>query len=262
MQTKLPKILLLDIETAPNLVFSWGMYQEFNNFDMLEREWYILCWCAKWLDKKEVLSGALPDFPKEYKADKENDRFILEQLWKLMDEADIIVTHNGIAFDIKKIYARFAKHGMKPPSPFKTVDTLLSARKHFEFTSNKLGTLGRILDIGHKIDTGGFELWRKCMLGCKKSWALMVKYCKGDVLLLERVYKRLLPYMETHPNCGIYITETDPCCPNCGSPKLIKNGFAYSQSAKYQRLLCSVCGAWSRFKTNLIDKKKVKVASR
>ena len=257
-----PKILLLDCETAPNLTYIWGLHQELHTMDMFEKQWYILCWCARWLDSKTIIKSALPDFPKAYKSNRENDRFILEELWKLLDEADIVVTHNGVAFDLKKIYARFVIHGMTPPSPFKTVDTLLSARKHFDFTSNKLGDLGKILGLGTKVDTGGFELWRQCMLGNPNAWAKMILYCGNDVILLEKVYLKLLPYMEVHPNLGTYIDDKDPHCPNCGSTKLTKNGFAYTGQCKYQRVVCTDCGSWSRFKTNLIAKDKIKVVSR
>ena len=256
-----PKILLLDIETAPNLTWIWGLHQELHTMDMFEKQWYILCWCAKWLDDKQIIKSALPDYPKEYKSNKENDRLILDRLWKLLNEADIVVTHNGVAFDIKKINARFAIHGMKPPSPYKTVDTLLSARKHFDFTSNKLGDLGQILGLGKKVDTGGFQLWRDCMLGDKQAWVKMITYCANDVYLMEKIYLRLLPYMQCHPNLALYIDCDNAMCPNCASKNLQMNGFAYTSQAKYQRVVCKDCGTNARLKKNLFKKDKMKVMS-
>jgi len=256
------KCLFLDIETAPNLIWAWSMWKEWNSCEMLEREWYVLCWCARWLGENKIMSSALVDFPKAYKQDKENDKLILEKIWKLLDEADIVIGHNALEFDIKKLNARFLKHGMKPPSPYKVVDTCLCARKYFGFTSNKLGDLGKTLGIGEKIDTGGFKLWRACMLGDLSAWKLMVKYCGQDVSLLEKVYLKLLPYIENHPNLCVYIDENEMMCPNCASKKLQKHGFAFSNSGKYQRVVCTDCGAWARLKTNLLDKKKIKLASR
>lgn len=256
------KMLFLDIETAPNLVWMWQIRNEWNSTEMMEKEWYILCWCAKWSDSKNVMSSSLIDFPNEYKKDCENDKLILEKIWKLLDEADVVVGHNALEFDIKKLNARFIKYGMTPPSPYRIVDTCLSARKHFGFTTNKLGDLGKYLGLGEKIDTGGFKLWKECMKGIKSSWAKMVNYCKQDVVLLEKVYLKLLPYMETHPNCGIYTITDSAKCPNCGSEKVKKNGFAYSNSGKYQRLICTDCGAWSRDRKNLVAKTKEKLSSR
>jgi len=255
-----PKVLFLDIETSPNLTYIWGLHTELHTMDMWVKEWYILCWCASFKGDKTMITSALPDFAKEYKADKENDRFILEKLWKLLDEADIVVGHNSVAFDLKKINARFAIHNMKPPSPYKTVDTLLSARKHFDFTSNKLADLGKTLGLGEKIDTGGFSLWKRCISGDMSAWKHMVKYCSNDVILLEKIYLRLLPFMQTHPNFNNYIDEVNPVCTNCGSKNLQMNGFAYSNQAKYQRVVCKDCGTNCRYKTNML-KNKVKVVS-
>lgn len=257
-----PKILLLDIETAPNLAYIWGLYQELTTMDMIEREWYILCWRAKWLNEKKIFGSALIDFPKEYKKNPENDYHILLPLWKMLDEADIVITHNGVGFDLKKINSRFLVHGMKPPSPYKTVDTLIIARNKFGFTSNKLGDLCKTLGIGSKKETGGFNLWRQCMQGIRTAWNKMIKYCSWDVVLLEKVYLKILPFIDNHPNVGVYLDGNDPKCPNCGCDKLQKRGFGFSSLYKYQRLMCTRCGAWSRLRVNLFDKNKIKVISK
>jgi len=256
-----PKILFLDIETSPNIVYMWNMWQEWKSMEMIESEWYILCWCAKYLNKKGVMTSALVDFKDQYKQDPENDKKMLQVLWKLLDEAEVVCGHNIIDFDLKKINSRFMKHGMNPPSPFRVVDTLLSARKHFAFTSNKLGDLGKVLGLGEKLETGGFKLWRGCLKGDKASWKRMVDYCSRDVLLLEAIYNKLLPYIEHHPNMGAFVDNEEPMCPNCASKNLIKRGFAITNAAKYQRIQCSDCGSWSRFKKNLMVKGKVKTTS-
>src|ERR1044072_2516292 len=102
------KILLFDIETAPSLGYVWGKWEQ----DVLDfkREWYMLCFVAKWLDKKGMITGALTDF-KTYKKDPENDRELVKQLWHLFDEADILIAHNGDQFDVKKANARFTYYG-------------------------------------------------------------------------------------------------------------------------------------------------------
>ena len=42
---KTPKILLIDIETAPNLGYIWGKYEQ--NVIDYKTEWYLLSFCAK-----------------------------------------------------------------------------------------------------------------------------------------------------------------------------------------------------------------------
>lgn len=247
---KYPRILILDIENSPNLAYIWQCKTEYVPESMIEFPWYTLCWCAKWYGEKKVMSSALIDFPKEYKKDPENDRMIFDPLWKLLDEADIVVGHNIDRFDCRKINARFIMHDMLPPSPYKTVDTLKIARRFFMFTSNKLDDLAKYFKIGQKVDTGGFKLWRQCMQGNKTAFRKMVRYCKHDVELSEKIYKKLLPYISNHPNVGNYVDDAEKHCPKCGSEKLEKRGFIHTNVARYQRYHCQDCGAWSRGRTN------------
>jgi predicted RNA-binding Zn-ribbon protein involved in translation (DUF1610 family)/DNA polymerase elongation subunit (family B) len=246
--TKKPKILLFDIETAPNLSYVWGHYEQ--NVIEHSREWYVLCFVAKWMGNRKMITEALPDY-KAYKKDPEDDKEVVTALWHLLDEADIVVAHNGDRFDIRKMNARFIFHGLKPPAPYKTVDTLKVARKYFAFNSNKLNDIGQHLGLGKKVSTGGFELWKGCMQGDKKSWAKMIKYNKQDVNLLEKVYIELRSWMTNHPSMGAYIE--DNVCPNCGSEHLQKRGTSVTRVSKYQRYQCQDCGAWGKGKPQKIE---------
>ena len=244
---KRPKILLMDLETSPNLGWIWGKYEQ----DVLayEKEWRILCFAYKWLDKRGIVAHALPDFPLFYKKDTENDAGVVQKLWELLDEADIVIAHNGDQFDIKKSNARFLAHGMAPPSPYKTIDTLKLSRKHFRFNSNKLNDLAVHLGIGKKVETGGFKLWKGCMDGDLTSWKKMVKYNKQDVQLLEDVYLVLRPWSTTHPNLNL-LQKTTHDCPICGEDALQKRGFNITRTCKYQRYQCQSCGGWSQSRTS------------
>lgn len=250
-----PKILFFDIENSPNKAYVWQLWTEVVSDNMIESPWFMLCYGAKWLHEKKVMSSALIDFSTEYKKDPENDKKVLEKLWKLLNEADIVIAHNAVKFDVRKTNARFIMNGMPPPSPYKIVDTLKVARKYFFFTSNKLDNLGKYLGVGEKMDTGGFKLWTGCMAGKKSAWKKMVAYCKRDVILLEKIYKKLLPYMSTHPNLGNYVDSESQSCPKCGSEKLVKEGFTYTNVAKYQQYSCKGCGGWSRGRKNIKENK-------
>ena len=259
MSTK-PRILLFDVENAPNIAYTWALYQDINSMKFIKENWFMMCWCAKWLGDKKVHSSALPDFD-YYKKHPKCDRLIMKALRKLLDEADIVIAHNGARFDVRKANARFIVHGIEPPSPYRIIDTLKEARKHFMFTSNRLDDLGRILGVGRKIATGGFELWVECLEGNKTAWNKMVKYCKQDVLLLERVYKKLLPYMTSHPNLSIYLSKQFAVCGSCGSGNIMKNGHVYTQASKYQRYKCKDCYSSGRYVTN-VNKKDMKKQTR
>lgn len=239
-----PRVLLFDIETAPNIAYIWRLWTETTNMEMVESDWYVLCWCAKWLDEDRIYVDALPFHKELYKADKTNDRLVLESLRGLLDQADIVVAHNAIKFDVKKVNTRLVYHRLSPPAPFKVVDTLYMAKRYFSFTSNKLNDLGVFLGVGQKEETGGFQLWKDCLAGKKDAWKKMVKYCAGDVKLLEQVYYLLAPFSPSLPNFGAYMDG--PVCARCGSTNLIKQGFAYTNLSKFQRWQCKDCGAWSR----------------
>lgn len=242
--SKGPKILLFDIETAPTLGYVWGLWEQNVGLNQIHRDWYVLCWAAKWLGQKGVMTAALPDFPL-YKKNRENDEEVAKALWKLLDEADIVIGQNGDAFDIKKMNTRFIQHGMEPPAPYKTVDTLKVAKKYFKFDSNKLEYLGTALGVGRKMETGGFELWKGCMNGDPQAWKKMVKYNVQDVLLLEDVYLKMRPWMTNHPNFNLYLGSVWNC-PNCGSQRCQKRGYVYTRATTHQRYQCLDCGAWSQ----------------
>lgn len=237
------KVLLFDIETAPNLGYIWGKYEQ----DVIEykKEWHMLCFAYKWLGERGVYAYSLPDFKKEYKKDPEDDSALVKRLWSLFNEADIIIAHNGNSFDVKKTNARFVKHNLLPPEPYKTIDTKLVAKRYFNFNSNKLDDLGNYLGLGRKIQTGGFELWKGCMSGDRKSWNKMVSYNKQDVVLLEKVYQKLKPWMNNHPNIAL-LNDDKHACPNCGSENIHRRGIATTRVSKRQRYQCQDCGAWSQ----------------
>lgn len=232
------KILLFDIETAPNLGYAWGKWEQ--NIIENVKDWYILSFSYKWLGEKTVYAYSLPNFS-NYKKNREDDSELIKKLWRLMDEADIVIAHNGDEFDIKKANARLIMSGILPPKPYKTIDTKKVAKRHFKFDSNKLDELGRYLGLGRKIQTGGFDLWKGCMAGNSDSWKKMVKYNKQDVVLLEKVYLKLRPWINNFP----IVSSENGQCRNCEGRRLHKRGFGYTKTARYQRLQCYNCGAWS-----------------
>jgi len=169
---------------------------------------------------------------------------MLRKIHKLLDEADVVVHYYGSRFDIPTLNKEFILNELGPPSPYKQVDLLKVARKQFKFTSNKLDYISQQLGLGQKVKHAGFQLWVRCMERDPDAWAQMEAYNKHDVVLLEAVYNRLLPWISNHPNYGLYTEQL--VCPNCGSSDLHKRGFSYTSAGKYQRLHCKACGTWCR----------------
>lgn len=232
------KVLFLDLETAPSLGWVWGRWEQ-NVLDV-QADWYILSFGWKWQGERRAHVIGLNDFG-GYSKNRENDRQLVELLWKLMDRADIIVAHNGDSFDIKKANARFLFHELPPPSPYRTVDTKKLAKKFFRFDSNKLDDLGRYLKIGRKVVHKGFVLWQECMAGDPKAWREMKTYNRQDVDLLEKIYDRLLAWATNHPN--ILQGEAN-ACPKCGSADIQRRGYSFTLHRRKQRYQCQACGGW------------------
>lgn len=235
------KILFLDIETSPNLGWTWGKYEQ--DVIEFEQEWHMLSFSAKWLGSNKTVVYALPDFP-GYAKNKRDDKQLVSKLWELINEADVVIAHNGDKFDIRKINSRFIVNGLLPPAPYKTVDTLKIAKKHFGFNSNRLDDLGNILGLGRKLNTGGFKLWKDCMAGKLEAWKKMKAYNKQDVLLLEQVYLKLRPWVSAHPNIGILVDKN--ACHACASVNTQRRGYSHSKQTTYQRIQCMDCGSWSQ----------------
>lgn len=168
-----------------------------------------------------------------------------------MDEADIVIAHNGDRFDIKRMNSFFLKNGLLPPSPYATVDTLKVARGAFGFISNKLDALGKELQLGRKVVHSGFKLWRDCMKGDKKAFATMLRYNKQDVILLEELYLKIKPYAKSHPNMALYTPNPDGKCPKCSSKKMWKDGKRYTKSGVYQLWECQDCGYYAKSNVRL-----------
>lgn len=226
-----PKVLLFDIETAPNLAYVWGKYEQ--DVIAFKSEWYILSVAYKWLGEKEIYCVT---------ADSTNDKKVVKKLHELFNQADVVIAHNGDAFDIKKARARFIYHGLQPPSQFASVDTYKIAKNHFNFNSNKLNDLAQYLKLGQKVKHTGFDLWLGCMQNNKASWALLKKYNKQDVVLLEKVYNKLLPWVERHPNMALL--QERKGCPKCGSESVIRDGVRANSSSLQQQWKCKSCGGY------------------
>lgn len=258
MTTK-PKILVYDIETAPIQAYVWGLWDQNVGLNQIKSDWHLLSWAAKWLDGKKVMYQDQRASP--HMAD---DKKLLEGIWKLLDEADIVITQNGKAFDQKKLNARFVLNGMKPPSSYKHIDTKQIASRVFGFTSNKLEYMTDKLCKKHKKYKTrkfvGFELWVQCLLGNKDAWKEMEHYNKLDVLSLEELYKKLIPW-DSSVNFALYTDKEVKVC-SCGNKRFAKNGYNYTSLGKFQRYSCIKCGTESRGAKNEFSKAKVQSLTR
>lgn len=235
-----PKILFVDIETSPLLVYTFGVNDQYVSTDQIYQDWNILSYCAKWGHENKVIYRDLSST-----RDKTNDKALVKDLWKLLNEADVVIGQNLDRFDKKKINARIIFHGMQPPSFYKTIDTLKINRKNFGFTSNKLAYVTEFLDtkrkkLKHK-KFPGLDLWKECLKNNPEAWEEMQEYNINDVLSLEDLYRKVAPW-DSSVNFGVYRPGNVTQCDACGSVNIIRKGHYYTSVGKYQKWRCKDCG--------------------
>lgn len=238
-----PRILIYDLEVTPTLGWVYGHYD--TNVMKVEREPYVMCFGYKWLGEKTTKIISQVDFPEHYAENPYDDSLVVRELWKLLDEAQIVIAHNAQKFDNRVANERFLVHRLGPPSPYKTIDTLQVAKRYFRNGSNSLNNLCMKLDLGSKTAATHADLWHKCVNGCEASWKKMNRYCKKDVDILEKLYLTVRPYIANHPNVA-HLSGQLSGCPKCGSQKIQYRGLQKSNQATYRRVHCQDCGAWSR----------------
>ena len=239
------KVLILDIETAPLKSYTWGLWQQNVAICQIIADWFMLTWSAKWLFEDEIFSDKLTS--KE--ALDQDDKRISKTIWKLLDEADIVIAHNAYRFDIRRLNTRFLINGLDAPMPYQVIDTLEHVKKRFGMASNKLDYITKLLGLERKMDTGGFELWDKCVQGDSKALKKMEDYNIKDVKILEDVYLRIRSWIKPHPNIGLFIDGDVTICPVCSSNHITFSKKPYATTAcLYQLFRCDDCGSVGRNK--------------
>ena len=242
-----PAILLYDIETAPGLAWVWSAYD--TNVISMERDWYMLSFAYKWFNGNGMNFVSIFQSD-DFTPDTTNDLYVAERLAALFDRADVVVAHNGDKFDRRKANQRFLKHGIDPPAPYQSVDTLKATRGEFSHFANKLNELSRIHGFGEKEHHTGFHLWRECMRGDAEQWKVMEKYNRRDIALLEKLYVKILPWIGApgkrgHPNIGFWHKGT-MVCPKCGHGKLTEHGTHRTTVSEFKTYQCERCRGYCR----------------
>ena len=232
-----PRILAVDIETSPNLAHVWSLWNTNTAPKQVIEQWDIMCFAAKWVGEdgptmrySEYFNGYRP---------------MLSACHTLLNDADMILTYNGKRFDIKRIRTVLALEGFGPFSPPRHIDLDETMKRVFDFPSHSMDFVSKAFGFDGKITNAGYELWRRCIVDSDpEAWEEMIDYCVGDVELTEKLYYRVLPWIEGHPSVTPYLDLPAGvlACTKCGSQELTKDGFAYTNVSVYQRYRCRSCG--------------------
>jgi len=258
VEITLPKVLIFDIETAPILAHVWGLWENNVGLNQIKSDWHLLSWSAKWLydPPSKIMYQDQRDAP-----NIEDDTKILQGIWELLDQADIVITQNGKNFDHRKLNARFLIAGFKPPSSYRHIDIKIITKRLFGFPSHKLEYMTSKVNKKYKKlkheKFSGFELWSECLKGNLKAWKEMEKYNKYDVLALEELFWKVIPW-DNSINFNTYHESFVTAC-KCGSTRIQKNGTdVHTNTGRFQRYRCGDCGSEVRGRENLLSKEKIK----
>lgn len=231
-----PNILYFDIETLPIIAYTWKTWDTNISNEQIIKDWCVLSWAAMW-EGGEVFGDVLT--AKE--AQTRSDQRLVGGMWKLLERADIVISQNGRKFDHKKLNARFIRHNMQPPTPYRTIDTLVAARNVAGFTSNKLDWLARETGVSRRKDDTDMQLWIDCDRGDTEALRRMLAYNMGDVEELREIYQELRPWIPGHPNVNMYAAEPAESCPVCGG-EIVKAGRIPTNKRKRRAFRCVDCG--------------------
>jgi uncharacterized protein YprB with RNaseH-like and TPR domain len=232
-----PRILTIDIETSPNVADVWSLWDQTISLNQLHETSRVISFAAKWHGEPKVIFSS--EFHHGHDA-------MVANAHKLLDASDWVIHFNGTSFDIPHLQREFLLADMPPPAPFRQIDLLRVVKGRFKFPSYKLQHVSTRLGLEGKTTHEGHGLWTKCMAGDPKAWALMKRYNKQDVILTEKLYDRLRPWIKQHPHIGLFNPDASEGCGRCGSQSLEKRGYAYTATAMYQQYRCRGCGSWSR----------------
>ncbi len=242
------KTLLIDIETAPAIAYTFGRRKIYLSDDNIAQEGRILSIAFKWLHETEIHYINAPT--------EEDEPVMLALLYDVLEDADIVIGHNIKHFDMPVINSRLAYHSFPPPHNFKIYDTYDMVKRNFRFPANRLDSLCKHLDIGSKLEHEGIKLWIAVMNGDEDAWELFKQYNIQDVRILEELYLMLRGFDQKHPNVNPMIATGERRCTTCGSLDVTEtSNTVYTPVSAFVEYKCNCCGKRSRARQNLIDPK-------
>lgn len=258
-----PKVLFYDLETSMIKGYFWGLWQQNISIGAIVDDWYTICYSAKWMNTDVMIHDSVHHHdPLSVCVDfKNNEHYIIKSLWKLIDEADIIIAYNGKRFDRKKMNAKFLEYGLPEPSPYKVIDPMLIVKGKFALTSNKMDFVAKYVSDNEegKLKTG-LQLWIDCMNNDIKALDRMLVYCDEDIEVLIRVYMAVRHWDSNAPNMALYYDDDEIRCNGCGSSDLtVIEGKSHNTNlSKFSIVRCNNCSKILKTRTNLLSKDKKK----
>jgi len=172
-----PRIGYLDIETS-NLKANIGI---------------MLSYCIKDGDSKKIYSGVIK---KSELMDGTLDKRLVEDCINDMWKFDKIVTYYGTRFDVPFLRTRALFWDVEFPkySQINHKDCYYMVRNKMCLHSNRLENACRLMGIKGKTHVD-WNYWIRALTGDEKSLKYILDHNKKDVIILEKLYNKLLQYV-------------------------------------------------------------------
>ncbi len=126
-----------------------------------------------------------------------SEKEILAKFWKLVRNADLLIGHNILDFDLRFIYKRSIVHGVKPTRDLNFAryrsrpiyDTMREWEKWSMGSKTSLDTLSKILGFPtSKDELSGSKVYQAYQ---DKEYEKIYRYCKKDVELTRKIYYKM-----------------------------------------------------------------------
>lgn len=234
-----PRILTVDLERVPGLAEFWQPKTHYINTSAIVEYPRTICFAWKWNDSAKI------DFIAEW--DEGGHEAMVRKSFELYDEADMVVTYNGVRFDNKHFKSDWTVYDLGVPSSWFDIDLLAVARRELGFEVKSLDEVTKRLGLQSKVDKYDPKMAKAAVAGDEKAQKRIARYNKGDVKITDKLHQRLLAVTKA-PNSALYHEDGEVRCgkPLCGSTNLERRGYAYTNQSKFRQYRCRDCGGWTR----------------
>ena len=132
-----------------------------------------------------------------------DDRDLVNEYARALEEYDILVSWNGKLFDVPVIGGRLAYHGDAPLQPQMHIDLMYYATGQFARIGRKsLQSVSEYFEVANKKTPLRVRQWDAAMAGKPEAYASIVEHCDADVLVLRDVFPKVNRFIRTIHRAG------------------------------------------------------------
>jgi hypothetical protein len=238
------KILGFDVETTPNLVWTYDLFSK----NPTPIHWVVepqrmACVAARFKGESKTY------FFSEWEHGQQG---MAEGLYRLFEQADALETYNGKGFDEPWARTLFAQNGLTAYRELPHID-LYQQTKRFRLPSHKLEWVStRLARVEGKVPISLMMEIQAAIGGDLKAQRKVKRYNVRDVSVLFEIHDSLGSWFKL-PNALLYHDVPADACPRCLSTNREQRGYRTLTTGRYKTYHCLSCGGWSRSTTREKD---------